>query len=435
MSVHLNLFIRAAGFHSGAWRLPGSRPAEAVDAQWVIDLAKQAEKGLFDSVFLADGPVISSNPWLYTAVPFEPLTLLSAVAMATSNIGLIATASTTYSEPYNIARQFAALDHISHGRAGWNIVTTQSLVASQNFGGLQLSHADRYERAAEYLAVVRKLWDSWEDDALVGDKESGLNVDPAKVHEINHVGKYFRIRGPLNIPRPPQGHPVLVQAGSSPQGMEFGAGIADAIFTAQHTLEGGQAFYRAVKDLGGRHGRCPDEIKVFPGLAPLLGSTEAEAQELAAELEALALPEHSLARLSAVLEVDLSQYPYDGPVPVADMPPADQLQGAKSRAALIADMCVNKNMTIRDLVRWHISGDMHRTFVGTPEQLADDIETWVRAGAADGFNLMPSVNESGLALFVEHVLPELQRRGLYRREYESATLRGNLGLPRVARPA
>lgn len=428
--IHLNLFFRTEGFHYAAWRHPEARPASALDVGLKVELAQLAERGLFDSIFLDDSPSIANHPWGYLMSPFENMTLLSAIAMKTKRIGLIGTSSTTYNDPFNLARQFASLDHISNGRTGWNIVTTSSLKTSENFGSASpMSHRDRYLRAAEFVNVVLDLWDSWDDDALVADKRAGVLVDPKKVHSIDFKGAYFSVKGPLNIARPVQGHPLLVQAGSSAEGIAFGARIADAVFTAQHTVEEGRSFYKEFKDTARSYGRDPDKIVILPGLAPILGSTETEARRLATELEELTDPIHSLRTLSVLLEIDLTKYPYDGLVPIQDVPMSDDIQGHRSRYQVIVDLCRREQLTIRDLVRWHITGATHRTFIGTPEQLADDIEDWVTTGAADGFNVMPSLNSNGMGLFVEYVVPELQRRGMFRTEYEASTLRGLYGLP------
>lgn len=433
--LHFNLFLRTEGFHFAAWRHESSEPERALDISRKLEFVKIAERGLFDSVFLADGPGLSNNPWQWLVNAFEPLTFLSAIAMETSHIGLIATSSTTYNEPFNLARQFASLDHISHGRAGWNIVTTSSLEAGANFGYEEaMSHSDRYIRAAEFVEVVLKLWDSWSDDAIVANKQTGIYVDPARVQEIDYKGKIFSVRGPLNVARPPQGHPLLVQAGSSEEGMAFGARVADAIFTSQVTLEEGQRFYRKFKELARSFGRDPEAIVILPGLVPVLGSTEAEAKALAEELGDLTVADHPIMRLSDVLQLDLSKYPIDGPVPLEDIPPNEEVEGHRSRHQLLIDLVKREHMTIRDLVRWHATSVGHRPFVGTPEQLADDIERWVDHGAADGFNLMPTLNSNGLPIFVEHVVPLLQKRGLFRTAYEETTLRGHYGLPRVKEP-
>jgi FMN-dependent oxidoreductase (nitrilotriacetate monooxygenase family) len=434
MQLHMNLFHRPDGHHFAAWRHPSARPAELLDINYSAQGAITAERGLFDSVFLADSVTLGSNPWSYLLSPLEPISELSALAMVTKHIGLIATVSTTYSDPFTTARKLASLDHISKGRAGWNIVTTQATNAGANFSQDETMHADRYKRAAEFTDVVLKLWDSWEDDALVADKDIGLFVDPDKVHPINHKGEHFQVAGALNIPRPPQGHPLLVQAGSSPDGMDFGASVADAIFTAQFTLAQGKEFYSAMKSKAKSHGRDPDSIKILPGIAPILGSTEEEANQLAKDMEELTFPLHSVLQLSVFLGVDLTQYPLDGLVPLDDIAPPEKVQGHLSRYHVIVDMCREKKTTIRDLVRWHISGRSHRSFIGTPEQLADEMENWLLNKAADGFNLMPSLSSNGLDLFVDHVVPILQNKGIYRRSYEEQTLKAHFGLARTPNP-
>jgi FMN-dependent oxidoreductase (nitrilotriacetate monooxygenase family) len=363
-------------------------------------------------------------------VELEPMTLLPALAMVTSHVGLVTTASTTYNEPYNLARRFASLDHISGGRAGWNIVTTAGVDAARNFNLTALpAHADRYARAAEFVDVSLKLWDSWEDDAVLGDKERGVWGDESKLHPPQHVGRYFRIEGALNVPRCPQGYPLLVQAGSSEDGKELAAQYAEAVFTAQQTLEDAQAFYSDLKGRVRALGRDPESIKILPGIVPALGSTEKEALALEAELERLIKPEYARRQLAQVLRVDPEILELDRELP-ADLPNEDQIESQKSRYTLIVTLARRERLTVRQLLGRLGGGRGHRTFAGTPEQVADAIQHWWESGAADGFNVMPPVLPSGLSAFVDHVVPILQRRGLFRSEYEGKTLRENYGLPR-----
>jgi FMN-dependent oxidoreductase (nitrilotriacetate monooxygenase family) len=359
---------------------------------------------------------------------FEPITLLSAIATATEHIGLVATASTSYYEPFHLARAFASLDHISGGRAGWNIVTSATDAEARNFNlPGAASHAERYERAAEFVDVALKLWDSWEPDALVIDPQSGIFADTGKVHEVAHVGARFTVRGPLNTPRPPQGRPLLVQAGSSPDGRSFAARYAEAVFTAQQTLADGQEFYRALRGAAVTAGRDPDHLKILPGIVPIIGSTEQEAARLEREFQDLIVTDYALAQLSLLLRRDLSTYPLDGPLP--PLPAESTIEANQSRYRLIVDLARRENLTIRQILVRLGGGRGHRVVAGTPEHLADEIELWFRSGAADGFNVMPPYLPGGLVEFVDHVVPELQRRGLFRTEYTGRTLREHYDLP------
>ncbi|WP_035806269.1 LLM class flavin-dependent oxidoreductase [Kitasatospora mediocidica] len=429
--LHFNLFLMGVGHHEAAWRHPRTDPADAGDIAHFQRLAQAAEAASFDSVFLADGVEARSDGGWGLISTFEPFTLLAAIAAVTSRIGLIGTVSTGYSEPYNLARQFASLDHISHGRAGWNIVTSAGERSAQNFNRTaNQEHAVRYQRADEFLEVTTALWDSWEDDALVLDRASGAFADQARVHDIDHVGTHFQVRGPLNIPRSPQGHPLLVQAGSSDSGKDFAARWAEAVFTAQQTLAEGQAFYADLKRRAAAAGRDPARVKILPGVVPVLGSTEAEAKELDRELDELISPARAVGVLSSVLGVDLTDHPLDEPLP--PLPPLTAINGAKSRFELIRDLAERDRLTLRQLVGRLGGGRGHQVVVGTPEQLADHIETWFTQGAADGFNVMPPLLPSGLDDFIEQVVPLLRARGLFRDGYQGRTLREHYGLPRPA---
>jgi FMN-dependent oxidoreductase (nitrilotriacetate monooxygenase family) len=430
--MHFNLFIYDTGHHEASWRLPGSDPLASTDVGYYEGLARTAESAKFDSVFLADAPALWSDPARRPSGRLEPIMLLTALARATQRIGLIATASTSYNDPYNLARRFASLDHISGGRAGWNIVTTAGDDAARNFGlDAQPAHAERYQRAAEFIEVSRKLWDSWEDDAIVADKASGVHADASRVHAIEHAGRFFRVRGPLDVPRSPQGHPVLVQAGSSEDGKQFAARYAEAVFTAQQTLAEGQAFYADLKRRAAAAGRDPGEIKILPGIVPVLGSTETEARELEAELDRLIVADHARNMLASLLRVEPERLALDSELP-ADLPDEDEIEGAKSRYTLIVELARRDRLTVRQLIGRLGGGRGHRTFAGTPEQVAQTIEEWCTNGAADGFNVMPAVLPSGLELFAAHVVPILQRRGLFRTDYEGRTLREHYGLARPA---
>lgn len=430
--LHLNAFLMSTGHHEASWRLPETDSFAGTQLAHFQRLARTAERGTFDSIFFADSPVLHGDVRQRPYGTLEPTLLLSAIAAVTERIGLIATASTTYNDPYNLARRFASLDHISGGRAGWNVVTTAGEAAARNFSlEDQPAHWRRYERAAEFLDVARKLWDSWEDGAPVGDKAAGLWADSSRVHTVNHAGRYFRIQGPLDVPRPPQGHPLIVQAGSSEDGKDFAARYADAVFTAQQTLPEAQRFYADLKKKTAAVGRDPESIKVLPGIVPIIGSTEQEARRLEQRLDELIHPEHARKQLASVLRVSPESLPLDAQLP-EDLPSEDAIEGAKSRYTLIVDLARRERLTVRQLIGRLGGGRGHRTFSGTPEQVADAIQGWFEKGAADGFNIMPPVLPSGLDAFVDHVVPILRSRGLFRRSYSGTTLREHYGLARPA---
>ncbi|OQD56082.1 monooxygenase [Streptomyces phaeoluteigriseus] len=421
------------GHHEASWRLPESDPYAHVDLAHHVHLARIAERGTFDSLFLADAPQLWGTVAQRPAGALEPLTLLTALATATEHIGLIATASTSYNSPYNLARRFASLDILSGGRAGWNIVTTAGAEAARNFGlDAEPAHAERYARAAEFLDVALKLWDSWEDDAIVADKAAGVWGDDAKIHPPRHKGTYFGVEGALNVPRTPQGYPLLVQAGSSQDGKAFAARYAEAVFTAQQTLADAQAFYADLKARTVRAGRDPGHVKVLPGIVPVIGSTEAEARAHERELEEHIVHAHGVRRLEQLLQLEPDTLALDAELP-ADLPPEDAIEGAKSRYTLVVELARRERLTVRQLIGRLGGGRGHLTFTGTPEQVADAIETWFTRGAADGFNIMPALLPSGLDAFVDHVVPLLRARGLLRTEYgPRRTLRERYGLPRPA---
>ncbi|MFD8720645.1 LLM class flavin-dependent oxidoreductase [Streptomyces sp. NPDC059629] len=431
--LHLNAFLMNTGHHEASWRLPESDPHAHVDLAHYVALARTAERGTFDSLFLADGPHLWGSVAQRPAGALEPLTLLTALATATEHIGLIATASTSYNSPYNLARKFASLDIISGGRAGWNIVTTAGAEAARNFGITEEpAHAERYARAAEFLDVALKLWDSWEDDAIVADKASGVWGDDAKIHPPRHQGPYFSVEGALNVPRSPQGYPLLVQAGSSEDGKAFAARYAEAVFTAQQTIEDARSFYADLKARTVAAGRDPDHIKVLPGIVPVIGSTEAEARAHEQLLEDHIVHRHGVANLERLLHLPEGTLELDRELP-AELPSEDAIEGAKSRYTLVVELARRERLTVRQLIGRLGGGRGHLTFAGTPDQVADAIETWFTQGAADGFNIMPPVLPSGLETFVDHVVPILRDRGLLRGEYgPRRTLRERYGLPRPA---
>ncbi|MET4430375.1 LLM class flavin-dependent oxidoreductase [Mycolicibacterium sp. 624] len=426
--LHLNAFLMEAGHHEAAWRLPESNPRADFDLGHWIRLARLAEDAKFDSLFLADGPALTGSGAFRPPGQLEPFTLLTALSQHTSRIGLIATVSSTYNEPYNLARRLASVDHVSGGRAGWNIVTSAGADEAANFGlDDRPSHAARYERADEFLGVAKTLWDSWEVDAVVADKASGQYADPERIHAIDHVGSHFRVAGPLNVERPPQGHPLLVQAGSSEDGKNFAARHAEAIFTAHQTYERAADFYRDIKARTKAAGRDPDALLVLPGIVPFIGSTEDEAAERARRYDELRIPEYGLAQLAWNFEVDPALFELDSPLPDSILA-RPTLQGSQSRSDLIIDMAVRENLTVREILSRLGGGRGHFTFVGTPVQVADTIISWFEGGAADGFNIMAPGLPSELETFINSVVPILQDKGLFRREYRGATLREHYGL-------
>ncbi len=433
--MKLGAFLPAPGHHVAAWRHPDARPDGGLDFDYYRSLVQTAERGRFDMMFLSDGAGVRTKykdadelSRQGRMVHFEPLTLLSALAVHTKHIGLTATASTTYNEPFTVARQFASLDHLSGGRSGWNVVTSATDAEARNYNlDKQPEHAARYHRAREFMEVVTGLWDSWEDNAFLHDKESGRFFDPSKLHILGHQGEHFSVRGPLNVARPPQGHPVIVQAGSSVDGQDFAARWAEVVFTVQQTLEQAQAYYRGVKEQVAGHGRDPDMVKILPGAFIVVGRTQAEAEDKYATLQSLVDPVVGLGMLSYQLGmIDLSPYPLDEPLP--ELPPT--VEGSEGKQRVIYESARAKGLTIRELYLSVAAGRGHRLLLGTPEVVADQLEEWFSEDAADGFNIMPDYHPGGLEAIVDLLVPELQRRGLMRTEYEGTTLRENLGLPR-----
>ncbi|MEK7887299.1 LLM class flavin-dependent oxidoreductase [Burkholderia contaminans] len=437
--LHLGAFLYPTGHHIAAWRHPDSQADAGVDFGHYVRLAQAAEAAKFDLVFLADGvgtrgddvEFLSRTAHSYVA-QFEPLTLLSALAAVTERIGLVGTASTSFNEPFHIARKFASLDHISGGRAGWNLVTSSSAHEARNFNrDAHFDHAERYARAEEFADVVRGLWDSWDDDAFVRDRASGRFFDPRKRHVLDHRGRFFQVRGPLNVARPPQGHPVVVQAGSSPAGTRLAARTAEVIFTAQQTLDDAVAFYADVKGQLAAFGRDPDTLKIMPGVFPVVGRTESEAKEKFDALQSLIDPAVGLALVSGLTGgFDLSAYPLDGPIP-----PLPETNASKSRQALTIELARRENLTIRELYLRIAGARGHWQLVGTPEQIVDQLEERFVHYGADGYNVMAPTLPGGLDDFIALVLPELRRRGLFRHDYAGRTLREHLGLRRPVRHA
>lgn len=432
--LRLGAFIMATGHHVAAWRHPGSQVDSGINIDHYIEVTQTAERGLFDQVFVADSPGLwhkgddESLSRQGRVSYFEPVTLWAALSAVTKHIGFVATASTTYEDPYLLARKFASLDHLSKGRAAWNVVTTAADNVHGNFG-LE-AHPDphvRYERAHEFVDVVKGLWDSFEDDAFVRDQGSGVYFDPQKLHTLNHVGKHFKVKGPLNIERSPQGHPVIVQAGSSEDGKELAAATAEAIFTAWTSLAEAQAFYGDVKGRMAKYGRRPEQLLVLPGISPVIGRTESEARAKWAELQRLIHPSVGLNTLANFWPADeLRRFDLDAPPPWYPEP----TRGVNSRAHVVIELARREQFTVRQLYEYLAGARGHWVVVGTPKTIADQMQSWFENGAADGFNVMPPVLPQSLNEFVDLVVPELQRRGLFRTAYEGRTLRENLGLER-----
>lgn len=433
--MKLGLSIRYMGYHVGGWRHPDVPADGASQFRSFLDVVQTAERAKFDMVFLADGigvrlddkPKGSMCRSRHNA-ELEPLTLLSALAPMTNHIGLVATASTTYNEPFHIARKYGSLDQISGGRAGWNVVTSWSDHEAWNFSMAgQLAYDTRYERAHEFVDVVTGLWDSWDEDAFLHDKESGVFYDERKMHVLNHVGKHFSVRGPLSVRRSPQGRPILVQAGVSEQGQQIAADYCDMVFMAKNDLGSAKSYYAAVKDRLEPVGRRRTDLLMMLGLTPIVGRTREEAQEKYEELESLIDPVVGLSMLYRSFG-DLSHLPLDGPVPEPDY----EKVGLKSSAKMYYDLAQQQDLTIRQLFKKIGMAQEHKTVVGTAKDVADEMEAWFEEGAADGYNVTPSILPHGINDFVELVLPELRRRGLFREEYEGRTFRENLGLPTPA---
>ena len=431
--MKLGAFLMATGHHVAAWRHP-EVPADAgLDFKHYRHVARVAEAAKFDALFVADSVAAATGDIasrMARSDHFEPLTLLSALSAVTEHIGLIATATTTYNEPYHVARKFASLDHLSGGRAGWNLVTSDAAAEAQNFGRAEhVGHAERYSRAREFHQVVTGLWDSWADDAFTRDKASGEYYDPGRLHVLNHQGEHFSVKGPLNVARSPQGQPVVVQAGSSEVGRDLAAQTAEVVFTAQTSLASAQAFYADLKGRLSAYGRAVDSLKIMPGVFIVVAETEALAKAKFESFQELVEPRVGVALLGRMLgNFDLSGYPLDGPLP--ELPLTDS--GQRSRQKLLTELADQENLTLAQLGRRIAGGRGHYSLIGTPEQIADELQRWFEQGAADGFNVLVPHLPGGLEDVAQLLVPELQRRGLFRTEYEGTTLRENLGLQRPA---
>ena len=429
--LRLGAFMRPVSIHTGAWRFPGAWPDANFNLAHLRQLIQTLERAKFDAFFMADHMAVLNMPVAalkrsHTVTSFEPFTLLAALSQATEHIGLIATATTTFDVPYHIARRFASLDHLSNGRAGWNIVTTSNPDAALNFGmDEQMDHDERYARAREFYDVVTGLWDSFAEDAFVRDVESGVYFDPARMHTLGHKGKYLSVRGPLNIARPVQGWPVIVQAGASDAGRQLAAEVAEVIFSGVNLLADAQSLYADIKSRAEKAGRKRDHIKILPGCFVVVGDTLEEAQKTKTLLDSRVHPDSGIGTISAQLGFDASGFDLDGPLP--EIPETNT--GKTGRQRLI-DMARRENLTVRELAQ-RVGGSFGSLeMIGTPAMIADQMETWLKEEGSDGFNVLFPWLPGGLDDFCNKVVPELQRRGLFRREYEGATLRENLGLPR-----
>jgi alkanesulfonate monooxygenase len=428
--LHLGAFMRPASIHTGAWRYPGAWPDMNFNLPHLKQAIQTLERAKFDAFFMADHMAVLNMPVdalkrSHTVTSFEPFTLLSALSQVTENIGLVATGSTTFDAPYHIARRFASLDHLSSGRAGWNIVTTSNPDAALNFGLEEhWEHGERYRRAREFYDVVTGLWDSWADDAFVRDVEQGIFFDPAKMHVLDHKGKYLSVRGPLPIARPVQGWPVIVQAGASDAGRQLAAETAEAVFTAQSDLDAGRQFYADVKGRMEKAGRNRDHMKILPACFVVVGDSVEEAKAKRDKLDSLVNYANAIGSLSIALGHDASKFDPDRPLP--EIPESNASKSGRERAINLAR---RENLTVRQLAQ-RLGGYSGLAMVGTPKTIADQMEEWLETEGSDGFTLMFPYLPGGLDDFVERVVPELQQRGLFRRQYEGKTLRENLGLPR-----
>ncbi len=427
--LRLGAFMRPVGIHTAWWRYPGAWPDANFNFKHLAGFAQTLERGKFDAFFMADHLAVLNMPMSAlkrsaTNTSFDPLTLLPALAVVTERIGLIATASTTFNDPYHIARKFASLDHISNGRAGWNLVTTSNPDAALNFGmDEHVEHGERYDRGREFYEVVTGLWDSWADDAWIRDQDSGVFFDPDRLHVLNHKGEHFKVRGPLNHARPVQGWPVIVQAGASEAGRQIAAETAEMVFAAGGPIVAARDFYADVKGRMAKLGRDPGHLKILPGALVVTGETKQEAQRKKDLLDNLVHPDSGIASLSIALGTDASKFELDGPLP--EIPETNQSKSGRQR---VIDRARRENLTVRQLAQ--IAGSYGGlSIVGTPAQIADEMEEWLFTDACDGFNIMFPYVPAGLDDFVNMVVPELQRRGLFRTEYEGRTLRENLGLP------
>jgi FMN-dependent oxidoreductase (nitrilotriacetate monooxygenase family) len=427
--MHMGVFVLGTGNHSAGWRYEGAATSH-MELPVMQQIARIAERGKFDLLFISDSMVMNPGDHPSFLCRFEPTTLITALSLCTTHIGLGATVSTSFNEPFNVARIFGSIDHLSQGRVAWNVVTSSNAAAALNFNLDQhLEHELRYQRAEEFVDVVRGLWDCWDDDAIVADKATGQYVDADKVRPLNHKGRFFQVKGPVNMARCPQGHPVIIQAGGSPSGLELAARTTDVVFSVVQELEPAKAAYADLKGRMAKYGRHPDEIAVLPGMMPIIGQSDSEAREKLAKLQSFLTPTNAAVLVASRIGYDVSGHPLDGPVP-----PPPPFQGSRTFTSVLYDMAKRENMTLRDLYNLTAAARGHWVVCGTPATIADTLEQWFVEGAADGYNILPPYFPGAFDDFVDLVVPELQRRGLFRKEYEGTTLRDHFGLPRVPTP-
>jgi FMN-dependent oxidoreductase (nitrilotriacetate monooxygenase family) len=427
--MHLGVFVLGTGNHSAGWRYEGAATSH-MQLPVMREIARIAERGKFDLLFISDSMVMDPGDHPSFLCRFEPTTLITALSATTTHIGLGATVSSSFSEPFNVARVFGSIDHISDGRAAWNVVTSSNPKAALNFNRDEhLEHELRYRRANEFVDVVRGLWDCWDDGAIVADKATGLYVDKEKVRTLDHKGQFFQVRGPINMARCPQGHPVIIQAGGSPSGLELAARTADVVFSVVQELEAAKIAYADLKGRMVKYGRSPDELAVLPGVMPIIGASEAEARETLAKLQSWLTPTNALTLVTSRIGYDVSGHALDGPVP-----PPPRSEGSRTFANVLYETARREKMTLRDLYNLTAAARGHWVICGTPGSIADTLEEWFAGGAADGYNILPPYFPGAFADFVDLVVPELQRRGLFRQDYAGKTLRDHLGLARVPAP-
>ena len=428
--MHLGVFVLGTGNHTAGWRYEGAATSH-IELPVMQEIAQIAERGKFDLLFVSDSVVMEPTDHPSFMCRFEPTTLISVLSTMTTHVGLGATVSTSFSEPFNVARLFGSIDHLSGGRAAWNVVTSSNAKAAQNFNlDEHLEHELRYQRAEEFVDVVRGLWDCWEDRAIVANKETGQFIDANKVRPLNHHGRFFQVRGPVNQSRSPQGHPVIIQAGGSPSGLELAARTADVVFAVVQELEGARKAYADLKGRMAKYGRAPHEIALLPGVMPIIGRSDAEAREQLDKLQSWLTPTNAMTLVASRIGYDVSGHPLDGPVP-----PPPPFQGSQAFSSVLYETARRENMTLRDLYNLTAAARGHWVVCGTPQKIADTLEEWFTSGAADGYNILPAYFPGAFADFVDLVVPELQRRGLFRHDYEGTTLRDHFGLARVPAPA
>jgi N-acetyl-S-(2-succino)cysteine monooxygenase len=427
--MHMGVFVLGTGNHIAGWRYQGAATSH-MELPVMQEIARIAEAGKFDLLFISDSMVMEPSDHPSFMCRFEPTTLISVLSASTTHIGLGATVSTSFSEPFNVARMFGSIDHISGGRAAWNVVTSSNPKAALNFNREEhLEHELRYQRANEFVDVVKGLWDCWDDGAIVADKATGRYIDPDKVRRLDHKGRFFQVRGPINMARCPQGHPVIIQAGGSPSGLELAARTADVVFSVVQELETAKVAYADLKGRMAKYGRSPDEIAVLPGVMPIIGASDAEARDKLAKLQSWLTPTNAATLVTSRIGYDVSGHPLDGPVP-----PPPPFASSRTFSRVLYETAQREKMTLRDLYNLTAAARGHWVICGTPQRIADILEEWFTGGAADGYNILPAYFPGAFADFVNLVVPELQRRGLFRRDYEGTTLRDHFGLAPVSAP-